>query len=263
MTAPLSSNNQRVKLLRRLVHDRRARHDEQKFVVDGPRALRTFHESGGALEAVFVDDLGRDDVAWLRDADVELFTVERHVLDQIGDARGPQGVMGVAAMAPTTLDTVLGRDIVVVLDGIQDPGNVGAIVRVAAARGAAVVVPIGNADLYSPRAVRSSAGTLPLVDAVAGVEIDHVIEQMAEAGRSIAGTEMQGGAPPGAIDTSRPVVVVLGGEGTGLSEFVTTRLDQRISVPMAPHVESLNVAVTAGIVLYGLTPVGGVTDTSH
>lgn len=250
MTAPLSPNNPRIKQLARLVRDRSARRDENKLVVDGPRALRTYFEAGAAVDAVYTDDEDRDDIDFVDDSLVHI--VERSVLDRISDAASAQGVLAVAPFTTADLASVEVEDTVVVLDGVQDPGNVGAVIRVAVATGAAVIVAHGSADPYSPRAVRASAGTTATARVVTEVAAADALEHLGRAGFNRVGAAMTGGVDPTRVDVSKPVAVVLGSEGAGLSPAVEAALDGHVTLAMNAPVESLNVAVTAGIVLYGL-----------
>ena len=252
MTAPLSPSNPRIKRLARLVRDRSARRDEHTLVVDGPRALRTFADCGATLESVFTDDPERNDVEFIDPAVVHV--VERHVLDRISDAASAQGVLALAQFEPCILDDLDDANVVVLLDAVQDPGNVGAVVRIAAATGAGVVVANGSADPYSPRAVRASAGNIAATRGVDGVSAADALRHFETAGFSRIGAAMAGGDDPRELDRSRPVVIVLGSEGAGLSDEVEAHLDGHVTLSMRAPVESLNVAVTAGIVLYQLRP---------
>ncbi len=250
----ISPNNPRIKRLARLIRDRRARRDENKLVVDGPRALRTFVAGGGTLEAVFTDRPDQPAVRESVGADISVFVVERSTLDRLSDAVGPQGILAIGDAVRRTIADIADRPRVVVLDGIQDPGNVGAIVRVAAAVGAAVVCSTGCADPTSPRAVRGSAGTVSAVDIVADIDLRTALDALSDAGHTIVGLTMDATATLGDIDQTSLVTIVLGGEGNGLSEAALDRLDTTVALPMNEPVESLNVAVSAGIVLYGLRP---------
>jgi TrmH family RNA methyltransferase len=253
VTEPLSPNNPRIKHLAKLVRDRRARRDEHMLVVDGPRALSTYFESGGSIEAVFTDEPNQSILRGIDPGLVNL--VERSVLDRISDSVTPQGVLAVGRYDRLDLDTFLGTSpppVTVVLDAVQDPGNVGAVVRIAAAFGAAVVCGGGCADAFSPRAVRASAGTIAAVAVLADVEAAVALAGMQRHGVRVIGTAMTGGVAPDAVKVSGPVAIVVGSEGAGMSDSVEALVDSNITVPMRAPVESLNVAVTVGIVLYHL-----------
>lgn len=254
---PLAATNRQVRWLARLIRDPRARRDEGVLVVDGPRALATFTEAGGELTAIFADDPARSDLAGVvaRAPGAVVHHVARSTLDRIADASGPQGLVGVGRWRAADLAAVVSHRRVVVLDAVADPGNVGAIVRVAAAVGAAVVCGEGCADPRSPRAVRSSAGTVAAVDVVSDVAVAAALDALRSAGHRLVGTAADG-EPFADLDAGGFITVVLGSEGAGLGTAARERIELTLAVPMRPPVESLNVAVTAGVVLYGLLPPG-------
>ena len=241
--------------LAKLVRDRTARRDEQRLVIDGPRALSTFLDAGGVVEAVFADAAER--VPSTLPDDVAVYLVERRELDRIADSSTPQGLLAVGRFVPVSLDRVATNATkIVVLDGVQDPGNVGAVVRVAAAAGVdALIAAKGTADVSSPRAVRASAGTIAMLDVVVGVSAAEAVEVLQTAGVTTVATAMDGEPMSTPISADR-VAWVFGAEGPGVSAEVLAAVDHRVAVPMAAPVESLNVAVTAGIVLYAAAQPG-------
>jgi RNA methyltransferase, TrmH family len=237
------------------VRDRRARRDEDLLVVDGPRALATFSAAGGVIEAVFVDDPERvpDGV----DAKA-VWAVDRAELDRISDAATPQGMLAIGRSRVVPLERAAEHRLIVVLDGVQDPGNVGAVVRVAAACGVgALIATTGCADPTSPRAVRASAGTIAMMDLVVGVDSAVAVVALQRAGVRVIATAMDGSIGLGDLGSGQPTAIVLGSEGAGVSPAALELADDTVSLPMVAPVESLNVAVTAGVVLYGLVGVSG------
>ncbi len=140
------------------------------------------------------------------------------------------------------------------LDGIQDPANVGAIVRCAEAFGVAgVVLTPGSAWPFSPRALRASAGSalrVPLAPRVAPAE---AIAWARALGASLAGAEAHGGEPPETAARVRPLVLVVGSEGHGISAELEIALDRRLTLPLGGNVESLNAAVATGLLLFVLS----------
>lgn len=232
------------------MRDRTARRDEERLVIDGPRALSTFVAAGGTIEAVFVDDDARlSEIGVGTGTDV--FVVERGALDRISDAATPQGVLAIGASRLVALDDADAPSWVI-LDGVQDPGNVGAVVRVAAAAGVKLVVAAtGTADPTSPRAVRASAGTVAMVDLVVGDDAVDAVRMAQAAGLRVAATAMDGSSTLAEVAAMDRVAWVFGAEGRGVHPDVLAAVDYTVSLPMTAPVESLNVAVTAGVALYG------------
>jgi RNA methyltransferase, TrmH family len=142
----------------------------------------------------------------------------------------------------------------VLLDGVQDPANVGAIVRCAEAFGVAgVVATPGCAFPFSPRALRASAGSALRVPVATRVAPSEAIAWARSFGAALAGAEAHGGEPPERAAKVRPLVLVVGSEGHGISPELEAALDRRITLPLGGNVESLNAAVAAGLLLFVLT----------
>jgi len=144
-----------------------------------------------------------------------------------------------------------GTPLLVVLDGIEDPHNVGAILRtVDAAGGDGVIVQNRRAASLSGAAAKAAAGALAHVKIAEVVNIARAIDELKAAGVWTVGLAGEAGTPYDAIDFTVPTAVVMGAEGTGLRRLVRERCDHLASIPMAGHVGSLNVSVAAGITLF-------------
>lgn len=183
--------------------------------------------------------------------------VAPHLLDELTDADSPRGILAVARLprggAEALPSTGTAEGVYLFVDGLQDPGNLGAVVRVAEAAGVrgAALAP-GSAHPNHPRALRASAGSLlrlPLAVGVRPGDVDRRLEALAprwlalvsHGGRDLYGEPFDG-----------HLVVALGAEGPGLSTEVRERADLAVTIPLAPPVESLNAAVAAAVVLFEL-----------
>ena len=184
-------------------------------------------------------------------AGVKVEHVDDRALSGLADTEHPQGVVAVIEPRDWSLDDIaLGRHgAVLVLDAVQDPGNVGTMLRTALALGAAGVVALpGTADLSNPKVIRGSMGALfrlPCVAADAGALASWATAQRAE----VWVTAADGDPVPRGARTAA-TLLVLGNEGAGVGESMITRATRRVGIPLAPGAESLNVAVAAGILLY-------------
>lgn len=158
-----------------------------------------------------------------------------------GDANSNAATSGASAQAP----------LFVVLDGVQDPGNVGTIIRTADAVGASGVILLeGTADAYSDKTVRASMGSLFHIPVVEGARAAELLTLMEERGLTLYATALDETAREHfAQDFTRPCAIVLGNEGSGVSEAVLARAEKTY-IPMYGHAESLNVGMSAAIVLY-------------
>lgn len=174
------------------------------------------------------------------------------LLDRLADTRSPQGVLAVFRSRPVPLDAVLsGRGDVLVLEGVQDPGNVGTLVRtVEAAGGTGLVLAGACADPTGPKCVRAAAGSLLRVPYVVWPDDPAPLAERIRGAGYALGIASPGGTPLSEVLPAGPVAWVLGGEGPGVSAAFRRRGSFQAAIPMAPGVDSLNVAVAGAILLY-------------
>lgn len=233
------------------MRDRRARDEAGVAIIDGPRPLSTALECDVVLEAVFARPDRMDAVTDLVGDRGEVFEVESEVLDRLADAETPQGVLAVVERHDASVDELADLARVVVIDRVQDPGNAGAIVRTAAAAGFdAVVAGTGTADLWSPRAVRASAGTVFALSVARRIDPAAALRVFGAAGHCRVATAADAALDIDDLFRHDAMTLVLGSEAHGVSPEALAEVDVEVAVPMAPPVESLNVAVTAGVVMY-------------
>ena len=175
------------------------------------------------------------------------------VLAAMSPVRQPSGVVALAERRPATIDEVLERTppMVLMLSQVQDPGNVGAIIRAAEACGATgIVAAEGTADPFGWKALRGAMGSTFRLRVAAGHSLADAVGRARAAGLRVFATAARDGRPLAACDLRGPSAVLFGGEGHGLSPDLLDASDERLTVPMRPPVESLNVAVAAALVLY-------------
>lgn len=246
--------------LARDLRRRKARERDGTFVVEGVRAVEALLASRltilGVLAAPKVLDAGRGgalvDAARARGVDVA--EVDEKEFRSAAETESPQGILAIARAPSHALGSLAGRDPlrVLVLDAVQDPGNVGTIIRTAAALGADATVTLpGTVDVWNAKVVRSAMGA-HFIHPVIHASWDDVHGFLAREAVSLwaadAGGEPLGGPVP------RRLALAVGNEGSGLSPHVRTAAAHTVSLPVAPGVESLNVAVAAGILLHALRP---------
>ncbi|MGE5687550.1 MAG: TrmH family RNA methyltransferase [Gemmatimonadota bacterium] len=200
--------------------------------------------------------------AALERAGVALTPVTDRELVELADTEHPQGV--VAVIEPRTWglgDVPAGPGaVILVLDGVQDPGNVGTIIRTAFALGGAGVAALkGTAELHNPKVVRGTMGALfrlPCVPATETELLEWAAAQAVELWVSEARGEPVGGLAGRAGPRRPAIALVLGSEGAGVSAAIAARAHRRVGIPLASGAESLNVAVAAGILLYEVKRAG-------
>jgi TrmH family RNA methyltransferase len=247
-----SRSNETLKVIRRL---RRRQGDHA--LLEGPHLVGAALDAGVDLETVLVTgrfETSPAGVALLARLRRAPRRVAEELLDELADADAPRGVLALARLPRGGAEAIPSppEGVYVYLDGLQDPGNVGAVARVAEAFGAtAMALSPGCAHPNHPRALRAAAGSLLRMAVGVDVTVEALDRRLAPARALWAALAAHGGRLPDR-PPARPLVVALGAEGPGLSGPVLERADRTWTLPLAAPVESLNVAVTAGIVLHAL-----------
>ena len=178
----------------------------------------------------------------------------RAALDRLAGTPAHQGVVAMgAAKKYSGLDDVASSDLIVVLDGVEDPHNLGAIIRTAHAAGAGgIVIPERRAAGVTGVVAKAAAGALEHLPVTRVTNINRTLEELKESGHWIYGLDERGSESYHLVEYSTPTVIVLGGEGKGLHEQVRKHCDVLVRIPMAGKISSLNVSVAAGVVLFEL-----------
>lgn len=251
-----STANERLRWVRRLSGDRRARRREGLWVGEGVRLAEEVLREGlptrlWVLEEGWGAGGGREGQvrAELEARGDEMLEVKRGLLRAVADTETPQGVVGVFAAPTWSAERVLaGEGPLVALDRLQDPGNLGTIARTAEGAGACgVLLGPGCADPGSPKALRASAGALLRFPAV---RVEDPLALLLGTGRTLYATAGRGGAVYDQADLVRPFALLLGQEGGGLDPGWRGAADFLLTIPMAGRLESLNVASTAAVILF-------------
>lgn len=245
-----STQNPRIRALRELGHAK-GRQDAGCFLVEGGKLVAEALRDA-RVETVVVDEKKLEAYTALLSGVSDVLVVPTHVLESVSDAKTPQGIVAAVRLpAPLDLDTAHGA--LLVLDGVQNPGNVGTMLRTAEAAGftAALLSP-ACADAFAPKTVRGSMGSVLRVPIWRG-ELPEALALLQRKGFTLVSTEL--GAPPFAKAARRlrlPLALLIGSEGHGVSDAVRRMADASVSLPMRGRAESLNAAVAAGILMYGL-----------
>jgi len=185
-------------------------------------------------------------------AQVDTVVLPNEVFDAAVATETPQGVAALVKARSFTLDDVLrpSQSLVVVLSGIQNPGNLGTMLRSAEAFGASgVLLGEGTVSQFNSKAIRASAGSVFRVPAVA-VKVEQTIPRLRQAGLKLVATSSHGGTPADQTNLAGRLALFIGNEGSGLPHKLISQMDETVAVPHPGPVESLNAAVAASVLLY-------------
>ena len=183
---------------------------------------------------------------------IKLVCVNENVMKKIADTETPQGIIAVCKMRQPKLENLLASGkMLLVLDRVGDPGNIGTMLRTADAAGIGGLVLLkGCADIYAPKTVRSSMGSLFHIPVLSGVSEQEFVSATKKAGYDLLVTCLDGADNLYKADLSGRIAFVMGNEAGGVSETLLEKADKRVYIPMAGRAESLNVAMAAGIVMF-------------
>lgn len=238
--------------------DARAGGPGQPLLLDGWHLLLEGVAADLPIDAVAIgeapaDRADADALAALDRAGAQIVRVTADVLQAMSPVRTPSGVVALARRPVHALAGVFAPSPALVLAAVdvQDPGNVGALVRAAEALGATGLAAAGSsADPFGWKALRAAMGSAFRLPLVREVSVDRVVGEARAQAAQLVALVPRGGDDPAGLDLTRPTCLLLGGEGPGLPSALVAGADLRLSVPMAPAVESLNVAVAGALALY-------------
>ncbi len=259
MTAPpaLGPRHKRVSDLRRLV--RRRAPGDAAAVLEGPRTVSEALAAGIEPSVVAVPESAAGDTAVQEvvsrlGAGTEVLVLSQRAFHSVTPAASPQPMLALVGKPRARLpESVSEDDLVLVLVGVSDPGNVGTIIRTAEACGARCVVVAGGADPWSPKAVRASASSVLRVPVVPTSDSGDALEALRAAGARVTAADPREGEPHDSGVLARgsgPVALVLGSEAHGLDPSLLRHVDRWVRIPMAGRAESLNVAMAATLLAF-------------
>jgi TrmH family RNA methyltransferase len=248
----------------KLLHERKEREKTQLFLLDGPKVLneaiikRVEIVDIAVSESFLANGLPNLDQSLVK----YLYVMPDKLFNGVGTTVTSSGIMGIARMRRkefSIADCVVGENpVVMVCDAIQDPGNLGTMMRSALAFAASgIILSKGNVDQYNPKVVRGAMGASFALPIVNDLTMPEIIEQLHELNVATILLDANASQSITQVDLKRPVAVFFGNEGHGFSEETMNSIQHQIAIPMKQMSESLNVATSASIVLYECARVRG------
>lgn len=243
----------------RSLKQRKYRDEERAFFVEGVRPVWQAVASGAGIEVLIVappllsSQAARQLLEKQRAAGTEIIQVSEQAFSSLSQRENPSGLGAIVRFEPVKIDdmTVTSESIYVALESPGNPGNIGTIVRTLDAVGGGILILIGSgADPYHPAAVKASMGSLFSVPITHAASTEAVVDWGKLHGIQVVMTSPQAVDPYWSVEFTKPLLLLFGGEGPGLSRGTLGRGDLAVRIPMAGTADSLNLAVAAGVLLY-------------
>jgi TrmH family RNA methyltransferase len=227
-------------------------------LLDGEHLVEEALDAGVALETVafterLIDARADGLVDRVLRSGANAVRVPSTVMAAMSPVREPSGIVALAKARPSSLDAAIARapQLIAVVAGVQDAGNVGAIVRAADGCGATgVIATDGTADPFGWKALRGSMGSAFRLPIASRAPLGRALDELKRRRIAIVAAVPRAGTPLPECDLTGPAAVLLGAEGAGLPDEIASAADVRVTIPMRPPVESFNVAITAALILY-------------
>ena len=250
-----SKDNPNIKLYRKLSESRKFRRENGMFVLEGVRLISDAVNEGAKLHSVFITEgcAGKLDAERLSE-DVNCYIIPDGLKEKISDTGNSQGAFAICKMLdkPAISDTIKSGGKYILLHSVQDPGNLGTIIRTADAVGIDAVFLCGCCDMYNPKVVRSTMGSLFRLN-VSEVSFDEVFPLFGKNGIETYAAVIDGDTVSLTdCDFSKGAAVLIGNEGNGLPSEVVEMCGKRLTIKMRGNVNSLNAAMAAGIIMWEL-----------
>lgn len=253
-----SRKNELVKQAARLASSAAFRREQGAFLAEGARLCRDAAESGVGLQSMFFTEQAREKYApyleKILDRAEKAYLIEPHVAELLSETKQPQGVFCVCAIGTLEKrpEEMKPDGCYIALENLQDPSNLGAILRTAEALGVAGAFLVGECcDVYSPKVLRSSMGAVFRLPFCFLPELGEGARRLSQAGfRVLAAVPARDAAPVTGLSFPNGTVMAIGNEGSGLSDAALAACSQWVTIPMRGRAESLNAASSAAILMW-------------
>ncbi len=245
-----SVKNNKVKQWKKL-QKKKEREQSGTFIIEGFHLVEEALKVDNLVEEIIISEDRSIPKEWDLNH-VELIYAVPNVLKEISETETPQGVAAICRIQEENEYLIQPNQKILLLDNVQDPGNVGTMIRTADAAGMdMVILGEGCADLYSSKVIRSTQGSIFHLPILRG-ELKSYIKQCKELNTPVYGTSLQNGVPYQEVQPSNTFALILGNEGKGMAQEHLDMTDRNLYIPIHGQSESLNVGVAAGILMYYL-----------
>lgn len=248
----LSSRSNPIVKNAKSLSTKKGREQSGRYLIEGKKLIEEAVLSGVKIHDIYISD---NSLSLQIPEEANIYYVTEDVMKSICDTVTPQGIAAVLDMSPKTEPDFLSLDgLIVALDGLSDPGNIGTIIRTADAAGAScVLMSSACAELYSPKTIRSTMGSIYHIPVFYGLEFEHTLTCAKTAGFSVLSSALNGEGFYDYYPASSKNIIVIGNEAHGIPPRTKALSNALLTLPMRGKAESLNASVAAGIMIYELT----------
>lgn len=244
-----SKDNDKVKAIKKL---KNKKYRKNKFIVEGIKMVREAITENADIDVIVIrSDFG--DTSQISKKDLEKYNyieVTENVFNDLTDVVAPQGILAVINKNKNNSDIDENDNFIIALDGLQDPGNLGTIIRTAdAANLKQIIVSKDTADCYSPKVIRSTMGAIYRVNIIETENLADTLLSLKQNGFDVITTELDATTSIYDVDYNKKIVII-GNEANGVSEDIRNISDKKVKIPMLGKTESLNASVAAGLMIY-------------
>lgn len=249
-----SKDNDLIKHIRKL-KDKKYRDENHEYIIEGVKLIEEAVKENAEIKKVIVcDDTTRTyeipTNVMLEIAKYECVYVTEKIFNMITQVTNPQGIMAIVKKNVTNSEIDYSQDIIVVLDAVQDPGNLGTILRTVDSVGLSqIIVSKETADAFNPKVVRSTMGAIFRVKIIESEDLQETIKQMKKHHFKLMVTSLQTNKSIYDMELNKRIIVI-GNEANGVSKMLQDMSDEKVKIPMLGKTESLNASVATGIILY-------------
>ncbi len=249
-----SSTNKQVKNVMHLMTKASARREQKLFVVEG---IKMFLETPSEkINKVFISEScfneNKEIAAKVKEHSYEV--VKDSVFKEMSGTVTPQGIMALVSTSTYDIEEIVDKEkkqVFVVLEGLQDPGNMGTIIRTAEGAGvSAIIMDKNTVDIYNPKVIRSTMGSIFRVPFIISENLVQTVSVLQKNGINVYAAHLKGKIYYDETNFTKSSAILIGNEGNGLSDEISKVADRLIKIPMCGQVESLNASVAAAILMY-------------
>lgn len=250
----VSNSNSKIKLIRSLFA-KKQRYKKEKYLVEGLQISLDYLKFSNYIDfALISEEFEHIDRLYELKNDLEIYSLKKEIFDKISDTKNNQGIILVVNFENYSIDEILNKNTLVLIDGLQDPGNLGTIIRTCDAFNIDGIITMENTvDLYNSKTVRASMGSIARIPIVNINNSINTINFLKEKQFKILATTPRFTTDVIDINKKNKNAIIIGNESTGVSENILKICDDLIGIKMKGDVESLNAAVAAGIIIYKLS----------